>query len=102
MGRLLYLPLAIVLAALLGYPILRLFGAAMPNGFNLTAFSDYFANAARVRALVVTFRDSAAVAVAATFMGFVLAWALGFKFVAAAARIDLGRCVFAAPNGHCC
>jgi ABC-type spermidine/putrescine transport system permease subunit I len=75
-GALLYLPMAIVLAVLLGYPILRLFGAAMPDGFNLGAFSDYFANAARVRALVVTFRDSAAVAVAATFMGFVLAWAL--------------------------
>jgi ABC-type spermidine/putrescine transport system permease subunit I len=75
-GALLYLPMALVLAILLGYPIFRLFGAAMPNGFNLEAFSDYFANAARVRALVVTFRDSAAVAVAATFMGFVLAWAL--------------------------
>jgi ABC-type spermidine/putrescine transport system permease subunit I len=75
-GALLYLPLAIVLAVLLIYPILRLFGAAMPDGFNLAAFSDYFANAARIRALVVTFRDSAAVAVAATFMGFVLAWAL--------------------------
>jgi ABC-type spermidine/putrescine transport system permease subunit I len=75
-GALLYLPLAIVLACLLVYPILRLFGAAMPDGFNLAAFSGYFANAARVRALVVTFRDGAAVAVAATFMGFVLAWAL--------------------------
>jgi ABC-type spermidine/putrescine transport system permease subunit I len=75
-GALLYLPLAIVLVGLLVYPILRLFGAAMPDGFNLAAFSDYFSNAARVRALVVTFRDSAAVAVAATFMGFVLAWAL--------------------------
>jgi ABC-type spermidine/putrescine transport system permease subunit I len=75
-GALLYLPLGIVLACLLVYPILRLFGAAMPDGLNLAAFSDYFANAARVRALVVTFRDSAAVAVAATFMGFVLAWAL--------------------------
>jgi ABC-type spermidine/putrescine transport system permease subunit I len=75
-GALLYLPLAIVLAALLVYPMLRLFGAAMPDGFNFAAFSDYFANAARVRALIVTFRDSAAVAVVATFMGFVLAWAL--------------------------
>jgi ABC-type spermidine/putrescine transport system permease subunit I len=75
-GAVLYLPLAIVLAVLLGYPILRLFGAAMPDGFDLKAFSDYFANAARVRALVVTFRDSAAVAIAATLMGFVLAWAL--------------------------
>jgi ABC-type spermidine/putrescine transport system permease subunit I len=68
--------MAIVLAVLLGYPILRLFGAAMPDGFSLSAFGDYFANAARIRALVVTFRVSAAVAVAATFMGFVLAWAL--------------------------
>jgi ABC-type spermidine/putrescine transport system permease subunit I len=85
-GALLYLPLAIVLAVLLIYPILRLFGAATPDGFSLSVFSDYFANAARIRALVVTFRDSAAVAVAATFMGFVLAWAL----VSSASRLLRG------------
>jgi ABC-type spermidine/putrescine transport system permease subunit I len=46
----------------------------MPDGFSLSAFSDYFANAARLRALLVTFRDSVAVAVVATLMGFILAW----------------------------
>ncbi len=49
-------------------------------------FSDYFSNAARLRALIVTFRDSAAVAVLAAFMGFVLAWTL----VASQSRILKG------------
>jgi ABC-type spermidine/putrescine transport system permease subunit I len=75
-GALLYLPLALVLATLLVYPVVRLFVAAMPDGLSLSAFTEYFANAARLRALIVTFRDSAAVAAAATFMGFVLAWTL--------------------------
>jgi ABC-type spermidine/putrescine transport system permease subunit I len=75
-GALLYLPLALVLATLLVYPVVRLFAAAMPDGLSFSAFSEYFANGARLRALIVTFRDSAAVAAAATFMGFVLAWTL--------------------------
>jgi putative spermidine/putrescine transport system permease protein len=75
-GLMLYLPLALALVALVFYPVLRLFEIAMPEGLSLSVFSDYFANAARLRALIVTFRDSAAVAVLAAFMGFVLAWTL--------------------------
>jgi putative spermidine/putrescine transport system permease protein len=57
-------------------PFRQLVMMAMPDGFGLQSFRDYFDNAARLRALVVTFRDSAAVAVLAIVMGFVLAWTL--------------------------
>ena len=101
-GALLYLPLALVLATLLVYPVVRLFVAAMPDGLSLSAFSEYFANGARLRALIVTFRDSAAVAAAATFMGFVLAWTLastssrllrGFTWLAVSLPLLMGTVV---------
>lgn len=101
-GALLYLPLALVLVILLIYPVVRLFAAAMPGGFNMAAFGDYFANSARLRALVVTFRDSIVVAVAATLMGFVLAWTLvssssrllrGFIWVAVSLPLLMGTVV---------
>jgi ABC-type spermidine/putrescine transport system permease subunit I len=75
-GLSLYLPVAVVLVVLLVYPVLRLFEVAMPDGFGLQSFVQYFQNGARVRALIVTFRDSAAVALLAVGMGFVLAWTL--------------------------
>src|SRR4051794_38074864 len=48
----------------------------MPDGLSVQSFTDYFDNAARARALMVTFRDSVAVAICASAMGFVLAWTL--------------------------
>lgn len=76
LGLSLYLPLALTLLAFVLYPVLRLFEVAMPDGLGIGSFIAYFDNAARGRALIVTFRDSAAVAVLSVSMGFVLAWAL--------------------------
>ncbi len=75
-GLALFLPLMLVVIFLVLEPFRQLVTVAMPDGFNLESFHDYFENAARLRALIVTFRDSAAVAVLAIIMGFVLAWTL--------------------------
>lgn len=75
-GALLVLPLVIILAVLVFYPVVRLAGIAMPEGTGLTSLRDYFSNAARLRALVITFRDSALVAALAIVCGYVLAWTL--------------------------
>jgi putative spermidine/putrescine transport system permease protein len=75
-GLALFLPLLLVVVFLVLEPFRQLIVVAMPDGFSLQSFRDYFDNAARLRALIVTFRDSAAVAVLAIIMGFVLAWTL--------------------------
>jgi putative spermidine/putrescine transport system permease protein len=75
-GLSLFLPLLFVVIFLVLDPFAQLISVAMPDGFSLQSFRDYFDNAARLRALIVTFRDSAAVAVLAVIMGFVLAWTL--------------------------
>ncbi|MBY3064540.1 ABC transporter permease [Rhizobium laguerreae] len=75
-GLLLFLPLLFVVIFLVLDPFAQLIAIAMPDGLSLHSFRDYFDNAARLRALIVTFRDSAAVAVLAVTMGFVLAWTL--------------------------
>ncbi len=75
-GLCLYAPVVLLLFVLLIYPVLRLLEVAMPDGFGLYSFVDYFENAARIKALVVTFRVSAVVALLAASMGFVLAWTL--------------------------
>jgi ABC-type spermidine/putrescine transport system permease subunit I len=75
-GLWLYAPTVLVLIALLIYPVLRLFEVAMPDGFGLRSFVDYFENGARITALIVTFRVSAIVALLSSSMGFVLAWTL--------------------------
>lgn len=101
-GLALILPLTLVLLCLLVYPVFRLFAIAMPDGLGFGAFVDYFQNAARVRSLIVTFRDSAAVAVLATAMGFVLAWTLvaspsrllrGFVWLAVSLPLLMGTVV---------
>jgi putative spermidine/putrescine transport system permease protein len=75
-GLSLFLPLLLVVIFLVLDPFTQLIAVAMPDGLSLQSFRDYFDNAARLRALLVTFRDSAAVAVLAVIMGFVLAWTL--------------------------
>ncbi len=75
-GLALFLPLLLVVVLLVLDPFMQLIAVAMPDGLSLQSFRDYFDNAARLRALIVTFRDSAAVAVLAVIMGFVLAWTL--------------------------
>lgn len=75
-GVCLYAPVVLVLIALLIYPVLRLFEVAMPDGFGMSSFINYFENGARTRALIVTFRVSAIVALLCTAMGFILSWTL--------------------------
>ncbi|TPW25768.1 ABC transporter permease [Pararhizobium mangrovi] len=75
-GVSLFIPLLLVIVLLVVYPFIELVRIAMPDGIDPASFRDYFDNAARMRALIVTFRDSAAVAILAVLMGFVLAWTL--------------------------
>jgi mannopine transport system permease protein len=75
-GVALIAPLLLVIAVLVVWPVVRLGALAMPDGLGLGSFQQYFSNAARFRALEVTFRDSALVAVLAVGIGYVLAWPL--------------------------
>ncbi len=75
-GLALFFPLLLVVALLVLEPLRQLLAVAMPDGPSFQIFRDYFENGARLRALIVTFRDSAAVTVLAIAMGFVLAWTL--------------------------
>ncbi|WP_323771194.1 ABC transporter permease [Antarctobacter sp.] len=76
LGLLLFSPMLALVLLLVVTPVIELLAVAMPDGLSMRSFTDYFANAARTRALIVTFRDSAAVAALAVGAGFILAWTL--------------------------
>lgn len=76
LGLALFAPMLALVVLLVVVPVIELIAVAMPEGVSMRAFGEYFENAARTRALIVTFRDSAAVAGLAVGAGFVLAWTL--------------------------
>jgi mannopine transport system permease protein len=76
MGLLLSLPLVLVMASLVFFPLAKLMLDSITRGDGFGNYSAFFASPAAVRALRVTFIDSAIVTVLALLLGSVLAWNL--------------------------